>query len=88
MNQNSNISVIFSVRFSPFFPHGSIPVPFSPGVTGQSVEGIWQGLKVFESEDIDLQKFEITNMKSIKRSSAKPQSLSFCPMRSPGGHKH
>ena len=35
------------VRFSPFFPHGGIPVPFSPGWTAQSVEGIWQGLKVF-----------------------------------------
>jgi hypothetical protein len=27
------------VRFSPFFPHGGIPVPFSPGVTATSVEG-------------------------------------------------
>ena len=26
------------VRFSPFFPHGSIPVPFSPGEFGASVE--------------------------------------------------
>jgi hypothetical protein len=37
------------VRFSPFYPHGGIPVPFSPGHTSVSVEGIWQGLKVFES---------------------------------------
>ena len=37
------------VRFSPFYPHGDIPVPFSAGRTAQSVEGIWQGLKVFES---------------------------------------
>jgi hypothetical protein len=41
------------VRFSPFFPHGSIPIPFSPGRTAQSVEGIWQGLKVFEKADVD-----------------------------------
>lgn len=57
------------VRFSPFFPHGSIPIPFSPGQTGASVEGIWQGLKVFEKADIDPQKFSNTTMKGIKRSS-------------------
>lgn len=57
------------VRFSPFYPHGDIPVPFSPGCTGESVEGIWQGLKVFERMDVDIAKFAITNMKRIKRSS-------------------
>ena len=31
---------------SPFYPHGGIPIPFSGSVTSQSVEGIWQGLKV------------------------------------------
>ena len=46
------------VRFSPFFPLGGIPVPFSPGVESQSVEGIWQGLKVFESCDVDASKLE------------------------------
>jgi hypothetical protein len=25
------------IRLSPFYPHGGIPVPFTPGVTGQSV---------------------------------------------------
>src|SRR5438445_5621679 len=35
------------VRFSPFYPHGGIPVPYSPGVESESVEGIWQALKVF-----------------------------------------
>ncbi|HXV94472.1 MAG TPA: hypothetical protein VD813_14295, partial [Pseudonocardia sp.] len=40
------------VRFSPFYPHGGIPVPLSPGAYGQSVEGIWQGLKVFERADV------------------------------------
>ena len=33
------------VRFSPLYPHGGIPVPFTPGVTAMSVEGIWQALK-------------------------------------------
>ena len=55
------------VRFSPFYPHGQIPIPLSPGRFGQSVEGIWQGLKVFESEDVDPSRFEITAMKGLKR---------------------
>ncbi|WP_236003902.1 DUF6939 family protein [Nonomuraea antri] len=55
------------VRFSPFYPHGDIPVPGSPGVTGQSVEGIWQALKVFESADIDPAKLAVTSMKGLKR---------------------
>jgi translation initiation factor 2B subunit (eIF-2B alpha/beta/delta family) len=57
------------VRFSPFFPHGDIPVPFSPGVCAASVEGIWQGLKVFERADVDVSKFAVTTMRGIKRSS-------------------
>lgn len=55
------------VRFSPFWPHGNIPVPFSDEIIGASVEGIWQALKVFESEDIDESKLHITNMKGLKR---------------------
>ena len=57
------------VRCSPFYPHGGIPVPNSPGVFAQSVEGLWQGLKVFEHEDIDPRKWAITSMTGIKRSS-------------------
>jgi len=56
------------VRFSPFWPHGGIQVPNSPGVFAKSVEGLWQGLKVFEKEDIDPSRWEITDMKGIKRS--------------------
>ena len=55
------------MRFSPFFPHGSIPIPLSPGVSSTSVEGIWQGLKVFESVDVDRKKFAVTSMKGLKR---------------------
>jgi hypothetical protein len=58
------------LRFSPFFAHGNIPVPFSLGKFGASVEGIWQGLKVFEKEGVDLQKMAITNMQGIKRGGA------------------
>ncbi|GLV55475.1 hypothetical protein KDH_23190 [Dictyobacter sp. S3.2.2.5] len=56
------------VRFSPFYPHGGIPVPFSSGWTSASVEGIWQGLKVFERADVDTSKFSNTTMKKLKRS--------------------
>lgn len=56
------------IRFSPFYPHGGIPVPFSLGCESHSVEGIWQGLKVFERADVDPSKFAITTMKNLKRS--------------------
>lgn len=52
---------------SPFYPHGGIPVPFSGSVTSQSVEGIWQGLKVFEREGIDFSCFDNKTMKNLKR---------------------
>lgn len=55
------------VKFSPFYPIGNIPIPFSPDQFSQSVEGIWQGLKVFENNDVDRSKFEITSMKGLKR---------------------
>ncbi|WP_288816325.1 hypothetical protein [uncultured Alistipes sp.] len=55
------------VKLSPFYPHGDIPVPFSPGKTSACVEAIWQGLKVFEQADIDTALFSCTTMKNIKR---------------------
>ena len=55
------------VRLSPFYPYGGIPVPFSEGYTATCVEGIWQGLKVFEDEDIDISMFLNDTMKGIKR---------------------
>lgn len=54
-------------KLSPFYPHGGIPVPFSDGVCSMSVEGVWQGLKVFENEGIDLSSFRNSTMKGIKR---------------------
>jgi len=47
------------VKFSPFFPVGEIPIPFSEGEFAESVEGIWQGLKVFEHHDVDELKFRV-----------------------------
>lgn len=55
------------VKFSPFYPHGSIPVPLTPGRTAQSVEGIWQGLKVFESADVDEAALRNRSMRGLKR---------------------
>ena len=55
------------VRLSPFYPHGGIPVPFSEGYTAMCVEAIWQGLKVFESADVDVDMFANDTMKNIKR---------------------
>ena len=55
------------VKLSPFYPHGGIPVPFSEGYTATCVEAIWQGLKVFEICDIDVQMFQNDTMKNIKR---------------------
>ena len=41
-------------KFSPFYPHSNSPSPFSNGATAMSVEGIWQGLKVFEHEGVNV----------------------------------
>ena len=54
-------------KLSPFYPHGRIPVPFMDGTYSACVEGIWQGLKVFESEGIDRSKFTNDTMKNLKR---------------------
>lgn len=54
-------------ELSPFYPHYDIPVPFSDGYTATCVEAIWQGLKVFESCDVDVQMFQNDTMKNIKR---------------------
>jgi hypothetical protein len=57
-------------RFSPFYPHGGIPMPFYPDRLAASVEGIWQGLKRFEFEDrIDKRCFENRSMQGLKRTS-------------------
>lgn len=55
------------IKLSPFYPHGGIPVPFSEGYTATCVEAIWQGLKVFETCDVDIQMFQNDTMKNIKR---------------------
>jgi hypothetical protein len=37
-------------QLSPLWAHGGIPVPGMPGATSDSVEGIWQGLKVIRGK--------------------------------------
>ena len=59
------------VKFSPFYPHGQIPVPGAPDRSSASVEGLWQALKVFEHADVDESKLAITSMKGIKRGAGK-----------------
>lgn len=54
------------IRLSPFYPNGGIPIPGMQGVYSESVEGIWQGLKVFKDEGIHPSKFNITTMKGLK----------------------
>ena len=55
------------VKLSPFYPHRGIPVPFSDGYTATCVEAIWQGLKVFETCDVDCNLFHNDTMKNLKR---------------------
>ncbi len=63
------------VMLSPFFPVGGIPVPFTPDQTAVSVEGIWQGLKVFESEGVDVRKLYSKGMAGLKRTT---RTLGHC----------
>ena len=58
------------VKFSPFYPIGGIPVPFTDDIA-VSVEGIWQGLKVFEDADVDTSLFSKRDMKNMKRTTRK-----------------
>lgn len=57
----------YAQMLSPFYPHGNIPVPFTPGMTATCVEAIWQGLKVFQSADVDIEMFKNDTMKGLKR---------------------
>lgn len=58
----------YAQMLSPFFPHGGIPIPLeSNGLTATCVEAIWQGLKVFETEDVNFETFSNATMKGLKR---------------------
>ena len=42
-------------RLNPYYPYRDIPVPNSGGLVAESVGSIWQGLKVFEKNDVDVE---------------------------------
>lgn len=52
---------------SPFYPHYGIPVPGMENETSACVEGVWQGLKVFETCGVDTSCFRNDTMKDLKR---------------------
>ena len=58
-------------QLSPFYPWGEIPVSYSPGITATCVEAVWQGLKVFDSMDIDETLFLNDTMRGLKRTTRK-----------------
>lgn len=51
----------------PAYPHGNIPIPFFEDQKAISVEGVWEGLKLFETCGVDDSKFYITDMQKIRR---------------------
>ncbi len=63
----STTSAKWAMVLSPFYPHGNIPIPYSEGYYAKCVEGIWQGLKVFDNCGIDMQSFQNDTMSGLKR---------------------
>lgn len=63
----SSSDKMYAQLLSPFYPHYNIPIPFTIGLTASCVEGIWQGLKVFQNEDVSLDSFKNDTMKDLKR---------------------
>lgn len=59
------------IKLSPFYPWGDIPVPYTPNMVATCVEAVWQGLKVFETADIDIETFKNSSMKGLKRTTKK-----------------
>lgn len=63
----STTNTKWAMVLSPFYPHRNIPIPFSEGYFAKCVEGIWQGLKVFENCGIDMSSFQNDTMSGLKR---------------------
>lgn len=62
-------------RLSPLYQHGGIPIPNSGYITASCVEAIWEGLKVFEDEDVDTSLFVKKVPKELKRFSQRNGKL-------------
>ena len=71
LDVTSTSNLRYAQLLSPFYPHGNIPIPFSPGYISYCVEGIWQGLKVFESCGIDMNSFSNKTMAGLKRTTSR-----------------
>ena len=64
----SKSTMRYAQILSPFYPHGNIPIPFSPeNIRATCVEAVWQGLKVFQNADIDIETFQNDTMRNLKR---------------------
>lgn len=63
----SNSETRYAKILSPFYPHGNIPIPFTNALKATCVEAVWQGLKVFESVDVDFSTFKNDTMRNLKR---------------------
>lgn len=63
----STSNMRYAQILSPFYPHMNIPIPFTDGITATCVEAVWQGLKVFETADVDFFTFRNNTMKNLKR---------------------
>ena len=58
LDVTSSSTLRYAQLLSPFYPHGNIPIAGdSRDMTAMSVEGIWQGLKVFPNEGICFDSF-------------------------------
>lgn len=58
-------------KLSPFYPWGDIPIPYTPNMVATCVEAVWQGLKVFENADVDVDTFTKAKMRGLKRTTKK-----------------
>lgn len=67
----STSNLRYAQILSPFYPHMNIPIPFTEGMTASCVESVWQGLKVFERADVDIESFKNDTMRGIKRTIAR-----------------
>lgn len=64
----SKSTMRYAQILSPFYPHGNIPIPFSPeNIKATCVEAVWQGLKVFQNADVDFTTFKNDSMHNLKR---------------------
>lgn len=69
LDVTSNSAYPLARMLSPFYPHYNIPIPFTPSkeLTATCVEAVWQGLKVFQKQDVDIATFKNDTMKNLKR---------------------